>query len=188
MRKSFVSYSLFLALSLSVSFAPAHAQEEPKETTEKEVPKKETAEERDARKKAVLEKEREQVTKLLPHGKDISEPKEVLPSPEKDAGIEGPVVEVPNFRRSTDRLIADMIKPYDKCQDDPTSEEINAEYEKAYDALVEKIEYLRSQLFGEARKYHSDAEIKEIEAQLKRLSDFRGAMPKPGQCYGYHGR
>lgn len=74
------------------------------------------------------------------------------------------------------------------------SEEVNADYEQAYKDLQAKIDYLKEQIRidKESRKEDhrtlSDKEIKELNEQIKRLEDFRNAMPKPGQCYGYHGK
>jgi len=197
------SFGTATALALGLVFAamPATAQEEKKpEATKEETAKKkeavkeETPEERTKRKKAVLEKERKKVIDLLPGSKDIGAIEDVIPSPDQDAGIEGPSVVIEPFRRSSDRLIADMIAPYDKCQENPTSEEINADYEQAYKDLQAKIDYLKDQIRidKESRKDDhrtlSDKEIKDLNERIKRLEDFRNAMPKPGQCYGYHGK
>ena len=175
-----------LALALGSVALPAHAQEGKETQAEK---KEETPEERTKRKKAVLEKERENVREILPHDGSI-DPKEedALPRPDLDFGPEGANVTIPPFRRGASKLIADLIAPYDKCQENPTSEEVNEDYEEAYKALQEKIDYLEKQLSPELRKQLRDSEIKDLQAELDRLTEFRNAMPKPGQCYGYHGK
>ena len=197
------SFGSATALALGLVFAamPATAQDakKPEATKEetakkKEAVKEETPEERTKRKKAVLEKERKKVIDLLPGSKDIGATDEGLPLPSEDTGLGGPPKEIKPFRKSSDRLIADMIAPYDKCQEDPNSKEINAEYEKAYKALQAKIDHIKQKLKtdkeAQARDSRTlfDKEVKELKDELKRLEDFRNAMPKPGHCYGYHGK
>lgn len=175
-----------LALALGSVALPVHAQEGKETQAEK---KEETPEQVKKRKKAVLEKERERVREILPHDGSI-DPKteDALPRPDLDFGPEGANVTIPAFRRGPDKLIADLIEPYDKCQKDPTSDEVDEAYEKAHNALQEKIEWLEKQLSEELRGQLRESEIKDLQGQLDRLVEFRDAMPKPGECHNYHGK
>ena len=168
-----------------------HAQEGAKKETEKpkesKEKKEESKEERAKRRKAVVDAERDKVSELIePTTPGLGGlPQPVLPDPTEDS-VEGEEpVRDRAFRRSTDVLIADMIRPFDKCQENPTDFDIRDAYKKAFNDLMEKIEYLRRQLEGSERFLPED-DIRRMKADLKRLERFREAMPKPGYCYKYH--
>ncbi|MEM1390353.1 MAG: hypothetical protein AAGG45_04665 [Pseudomonadota bacterium] len=168
-----------------------HAQEGAKKETEKakesKEKKEESKEERAKRRKAVVDAEREKVSELIkpttPGLGGLPQPE--LPDPTEDSAEGEELVSDRAFRRSTDVLIADMIRPFDKCQKNPTDSAVRDAYKKAFNDLEAKTKYLERQLEGDERQL-LESEIKELEADLARLKRFREAMPKPGYCYKYH--